>query len=358
MALSEAAIGAIISGSAAVGSAGVQAYASGKMNKRAERFNREEADKQRAWNENMAERQNAWNYQLWNEAKEYDAPSAQLQRLKDAGLNPLYFGLDGNSAAAFQGAAQPLGYERAQAPNYENPATTGLNAFMSARSLQKDIELKNAQIDKLSEESSGVKLDNEFKERTMAARTEGVELANSATKEQIHETISRIKINEQEVKKKIEETKNEAEKRGLILAEAMLAKANAGKAEAEAKSIIELLPYQKLLADAQTQAQKAAAASSYARAALDNGLLEAGYVDKQIDAFVASARQSNSVADSAEAQKAINEWKLAVRNGTVFDASSYSTGVQRFVATLTDGFFGLISTASEAVGGGLSGFIK
>lgn len=358
MALSEAAVGALIKGGAAVTSAGVQAYASGKMNRRAEKFNREEAEKQRTWNENMADKQNAWNYRLWQEALEYDKPENQKQRLLEAGLNPLYFGLDGNSSAAFQGAAQPLGYERAQAPNYENPATTGLAAFTQATSLMKDIELKNAEIDKLKGETSGIELDNQFKDMTMQVRAEGVELANRVTREQVSEIKSQIAINEQELKKRIEETKNETEKRGLIMAEVMLAKANAGKAEAEAKSILTLLPLQELLTKAQTEAQKASAASSYASAAINKGLLEVGYVEKQIDSLVAEIGQKNAVAHSAEAQKAINEWKLSVRNGTVFDVSSYDTVVQRFVAQLTDGFFGLVSTASEAVGGGLSGFFK
>lgn len=358
MALSEAAVGALIKGGAAVAGAGVSAYASGQMNRRAEKFNREEAEKQRTWNENMAEKQNAWNYRLWQEALDYDKPENQLQRLKDAGLNPLYFGLDGNSAAAFQGAAQPLGYERAQAPNYQNPASAGIGAFTELTSLAKDIQLKNAQIDKLSEEATGTKLDNQFKDMTMSARAEGVELANNATREQIAEVKSRVKVNEEEVKKKIEETKNEVEKRGLIMAETVLAKANAGKAEAESKSILELLPLQKLLSKAQTEAQKASASASYASAAINKGLLDSGYVEKQIDSIVADIAQKDAVAKSAEAQRAINDWKLSVRNGTVFDSSSYGTGVQRVLAQLTDGFFGMVSTMSEAVGGGLSGFIK
>ena len=119
---------AIIGAAGAVGAAGTQAYASGKMNKRAEKFNREEAEKQRTWNENMAEKQNAWNYDLWMQSLEYDSPANQVQRLREAGLNPMYYGLDGNSAQAAPDAAQPLGYERAQAPNYENPASTAMAA--------------------------------------------------------------------------------------------------------------------------------------------------------------------------------------------------------------------------------------
>lgn len=358
MALSEAAVTALIKGGAAVAGAGVNAYASGAMNRRAEKFNREEAEKQRTWNENMAEKQNAWNYRLWHEALDYDKPENQLQRLKDAGLNPLYFGLDGNSAAAFQGAAQPLGYERASAPNYENPVTAGIGAFTQLTSLAKDIELKNAQIDKLSEEATGTKLDNQFKDMTMNARAEGVELANNATREQIAEVKSRVKVNEEEVKKKIEETKNEIEKRGLIVAEVMLAKANAGKAEAESKSILELLPLQKLLTKAQTEAQKAAAASSYASAAINRGLLDAGYVDKQIDSIVADIAQKEAVAKSAEAQKAINDWKLSVRNGNAFENPYDDPGLGKFMGDCFNAFFQMISTTSEAVGGGLSGFVK
>lgn len=120
MALSEAALGAIISGAATVTGAGISGFASGRMNKRAEKFNREEAANQRAWNEKMTAQQNAWNMELWNKENEYNTPTAQMERLREAGLNPLYYGLDGNSTEGPQ-AAQALGYERATAPNYANP---------------------------------------------------------------------------------------------------------------------------------------------------------------------------------------------------------------------------------------------
>ena len=130
MALSEATLGAIITGASAVGSAGISGYSSGKMNKRAEKFNREEAEKQRQFSVEQTEKQNNWNYQLWKEAQEYDNPVNQVERLRDAGLNPLYFGLDGNVSQAAPQAAQPLGYERATAPNYANPVSTGIDAAL------------------------------------------------------------------------------------------------------------------------------------------------------------------------------------------------------------------------------------
>lgn len=146
MAIDGAVLGAIISGASAVGSAGMNAWASGKMNKRAEKFNREEAEKQRAFSVEQTEKQNNWNYQLWKEALDYDSPANQVQRLMDAGLNPLYYGLDGNQAQNAPQSAQPLGYERAQAPNYLNPVAGAIDsAFKVAQisNIQADTAKKN-----------------------------------------------------------------------------------------------------------------------------------------------------------------------------------------------------------------------
>lgn len=129
MALSEAALGAIISGGTALAGAGASAVAAGNLNKKNRKFQQEEADKQRLWNEAMAEKQNAWNYDMWLEATEYDSPEAQVKRLREAGLNPLYYGLDGNGSQSSPTAAQPLGYERADAGNWANPITTGIGAI-------------------------------------------------------------------------------------------------------------------------------------------------------------------------------------------------------------------------------------
>lgn len=118
---------ALIGGLATVAAAGTSAIASGKMNKRAEKFNKEEAERQRQWNEAMAEKQNAWNYEMWLEQNKYNSPASQVERLRAAGLNPIYYGLDGSSAGEIT-AAQPLGYERAEISNYANPIAAGLDA--------------------------------------------------------------------------------------------------------------------------------------------------------------------------------------------------------------------------------------
>ena len=229
------------------------------------------ATEQMKWTEEMMNKENAWSLNMWNKTNEYNDPSAQLERLKRAGLNPLYYGLDGSSASAFQ-SAQAQSYERANIENRPNPievaSRTGL-ASAQARSLEKDLELKNAQIDKLREEETGLKLDNEFKDRTLSARAEGVELANNLTKEQISQVKQEIEESKKRVGKLIEETKSEVERQGLIVAQKTLA-------QAQEKEIVELLPLKKNLIEAQTQAQKAAASASYAHALYEKGLIDSG----------------------------------------------------------------------------------
>lgn len=128
MAMSEAMAGALIKGAGTALAGGASALAAGNLNRKNRKFQQEEAEKQRAWNETMAEKQNAWNYDMWLKATEYDSPANQMQRLLDAGLNPLYFGLDGNASQAAPEAAQPLGYERASAGVWNNPIQSGLDA--------------------------------------------------------------------------------------------------------------------------------------------------------------------------------------------------------------------------------------
>lgn len=112
---------AVIAGGAAVIGAGINAAGQSKLNKRTMKFNAEQAEIQRQWSEAMADKQNAWNYERWLEQNEYNSPTAQYQRLRDAGLNPLFYGLDGTGNAGELTAAQPLGYERANMPNMANP---------------------------------------------------------------------------------------------------------------------------------------------------------------------------------------------------------------------------------------------
>lgn len=53
-----------------------------------------------AANERMNQSQLDYNWDMWHAQNEYNNPSNARKRLSDAGLNPIYYGLDGSSAAS------------------------------------------------------------------------------------------------------------------------------------------------------------------------------------------------------------------------------------------------------------------
>lgn len=56
-------------------------------------------------NRNNQEYQNNWNLNMWNMQNRYNTPAEQRKRLEDAGLNPIFYGLDGTgNAGALQSA--------------------------------------------------------------------------------------------------------------------------------------------------------------------------------------------------------------------------------------------------------------
>ena len=328
-----------------IGAAGgsiIGALGSYLTNKQRMKFEQQEAEKQRIWNEQQAEKQNEWNLEQWNRTNEYNTASAQVQRLKDAGLNPMYYGIDGVAAQPTQ-AAQPLGYDRASVPNIENPLAGVASTFMQAKSLQKDIEMKNAQIDKLKADTTSVGLDNEWKDKTMEARVESEKLANELTKEQKAKIVDERKQIAENIKKTIAETDNE-------IAKGLLINAQTRVSNAQADEIAALLPYKQMVMEAQTNAQKAAAAASFINAAINQKLLDEGAIDAQIDKAKADARDS-------QARAAYDEFKASVHNGTLFDVNEGPLA-QRVGAHFFNSLFAAVSSLSEALVGPISGILK
>lgn len=108
-------------------------------------FEQGEAQKEREWNEAMMNKQNEWNLNMWNMTNEYNSPANQRKRMEEAGLNPLYYGLDGSSASGIE-SAQALGYQRASMQGMDNPIQSALTAgLMRAQieNVQSDTAKKN-----------------------------------------------------------------------------------------------------------------------------------------------------------------------------------------------------------------------
>lgn len=131
---------AIIGGATALGS-GINAWQTGRMNK-----------KSRAFATQMYERQKYDNLGFWNMQNEYNSPAAQMQRFKDAGLNP-------NLIYGQQNTAGPLTSPDVQKPQFETPrygdAVSG--GALATIDAMYNLEMKQAQTDNMKLQSDVIR---------------------------------------------------------------------------------------------------------------------------------------------------------------------------------------------------------
>lgn len=93
-------------------------------------------------NRQLAEYQYSKDLEMWNKGNEYNSPSAQMARLKSAGLNP-------NMMYGSSGATQPaVNLPKYQAPRVEYGYKPSIN-LPAMLSMYQDFQLKNAQLDNL-----------------------------------------------------------------------------------------------------------------------------------------------------------------------------------------------------------------
>lgn len=121
-------LGAIISAGAGLGSSVASGIASGKMNRRAVKYNKwalqeqqnfqsNQAQLGRDWSEEMMSKANQWNLDQWNRENEYNLPENQKARLLAAGINPA-LAMQGASGVG-QAASSPAS---ASAPSPASPS--------------------------------------------------------------------------------------------------------------------------------------------------------------------------------------------------------------------------------------------
>lgn len=107
-------------------------YKDGKLGASTDRTNKANlaiARETNAYNYLLASKQNDWNIEQWNRENAYNTPSAQRQRLLDAGLNPNLM-LDGGDAGNARGL-DSANYANAQPTTMQNPAQEKLGLLQS-----------------------------------------------------------------------------------------------------------------------------------------------------------------------------------------------------------------------------------
>ena len=311
------------------------------------------AKKQRDWNEEMMDKQNAWTLDMWNKTNEYNDPKNQVARLQNAGLNPLYYGLDGSSANGVE-SAQALGYDRSSVNGLANPVQSAMD-FSLKKNLQ-DAQIENlaAQTEKIKSDTDQSRLDAEFKRRTLDARVEGEELSNKLTKSEIAKIEDERKEIAERIKNIAQNTKTEAARECLMYAQEKLAKA-------QASEIVQLLPYRKSLLEAETQYQQAAAALATWNAMYQRDLVRYDYVVKEIELLDERIRNESNVADRNKREADLADFKLRVRSGQSIDVDSIPKWMltDRIAASFWNAILQRGSEITEAVGsviGPIAGF--
>ena len=164
-----------ISGAIAIVGSILNYFQQRKTNKELMEFNRSEADIQRQWSEVQTANQNAWNEKQWEKQNEYNTPEAQKERLADAGLNPMYYGIDGIPAAQVT-AAQPLAYERASLGSLTNPFAAAVDT------MHKGAEISNieAMTQKTKTETKAIDAKLPFEIEDIRARVRNSNLSSDA----------------------------------------------------------------------------------------------------------------------------------------------------------------------------------
>lgn len=252
-----------------------------------------------------AEREaNIWNQQetlsAWNRTMEADNTKYQRQvaDMQAAGLNPVMAAGGSVSAptAAVAGGVSPS----AAAFNLDSIVNMlGLGAKI--KNIEADTNLKSSQAAKAASETKGQDIVNAYEDERQRLQNEGLGLSNDINIRQQRLIAKQVDDIDSQIQLRIEQTKSELEKRQLMIAQGLLARANSFQ-------IVEMLPYAKALSSAQTDQAKANAAFASVQAAYQNGLINAGYIDHMVDKLVSDGRISASQAE-------ISEIKSAIKNG-------------------------------------------
>ena len=300
--------------SAAVGTLGNLATSALNNHYQTKQWDREVSHEQSTYDRNRAD----YLADLENERK-YNSPQQQINRLREAGLNPNLMN-GGSISSGNSSGAVPMssGNNIGMSPVTASDFTSGLVAASSAIANGREIAAK----------ISGIMLDNQYKRIVNSYEEEARKLGNdklaaeiSATYQKISESVSNVTLNNsrvllngkqvelfdsQALKNLSDVERNEAEI-ALSNAKTVLTKLDACKAQV-------LLPYvgkraaaELALTKARTATEKAAAYQHFAQADLamilalkENNLIESGYVDALISEMKANASATEKNANTAE----------------------------------------------------------
>lgn len=207
--------GALVSGLFGLGSSALGASSSNKQIDKQIAAQKEENEKNRAYNLQLAQMQNAWNQEQWERENEYNSPVNQMKRYQEAGLNPDLMYQNGSSGNAMQLSGGMTSGAPSSPTDY-----SALGQKKTIGDVIKDTlnnEMMRAQIDKVKAETRSegyqgdiLKSDASFRD---AVNQGNIDLGNM----QIEGISSNIQLNDANIKKfRYECSKLEAETKNVL----------------------------------------------------------------------------------------------------------------------------------------------
>lgn len=143
-------------------------------------FNAQESQKTRDFNSDEARKQRDWEKEMYDYQNAYNSPSAMLQRYKEAGLNPMLVGLDGQGTASVGSGASASASPASSSPA-SAPSSIPQQAFQMSDMFNQSLNSYwQAQLAKT--EAQGRDLDNRFKLDSYQVRLDELSTALSLSK--------------------------------------------------------------------------------------------------------------------------------------------------------------------------------
>lgn len=258
---------------------------------------------------------------LWQAKREdtgYQRATADMQA---AGLNP----------ALMYGSGQA-------APS--TPASSGQAMSLSdmlelstlparLENLQASTKNTEAATEKTKSETVGQIISNEFAAELNQSALDSQRVIRELSRHQIHEVDAKIDSLEQNRQNLIVDMQKSIKEMSVMDAQiSRIDTQNLGSLadillkRASASRIVSLLPYEQLYMSAKTDAERGAAAASFAQAAWQNGLIDSGYVETTCKAL--------------EITNSINEVKAALTNPNyAYDSAVLDTAGRALMATIS-----------------------
>lgn len=149
------------------------------------RMNAQAQRETNAMNERLFHESNVFSEKMWNKSNEYNSPSAQVQRLVNAGINPAFVMGNGSTAeaSALQSAAAPhmdapvmnASVQPFDPSPYVHGAFTAANAFTQN-------QLQNAQAENIISATQGQNIQNQLDAMQVRAKILALDLDNESKK--------------------------------------------------------------------------------------------------------------------------------------------------------------------------------